>query len=144
MNVVDSSGWLEYFADRLNADFFAPAIENIPELVVPSLIPRAGCNEPFSEVVLWGMSHSSSELGKGVQDGVVSGSVVGRRAAVGIGSSGLSHRPVGAAADVGIVVARLRGDSAADSRDFAGVSGDGAASCRCVSDGRFVTSGQPW
>lgn len=28
MNVVDSSGWLEYFADGPNANFFAPAIEN--------------------------------------------------------------------------------------------------------------------
>jgi toxin FitB len=37
MNVVDSSGWLEFFADGPNADFFAPAIENIPELVVLSL-----------------------------------------------------------------------------------------------------------
>jgi predicted nucleic acid-binding protein len=37
MNVVDSSGWLEFFADGPNADFFAPAIENIPELVVPAL-----------------------------------------------------------------------------------------------------------
>jgi hypothetical protein len=37
MNVVDSSRWLEYFADGPNADFFAPAIENASELVVPSL-----------------------------------------------------------------------------------------------------------
>jgi predicted nucleic acid-binding protein len=37
MNVVDSSGWLEYFADGQNADFFAPAIENLSELVVPSI-----------------------------------------------------------------------------------------------------------
>jgi toxin FitB len=37
MNVIDSSGWLEYFADGPNADFFAPAIENASELVVPSL-----------------------------------------------------------------------------------------------------------
>ena len=37
MNVVDSSGWLEYFADGPNADFFAPAIENASELIVPSL-----------------------------------------------------------------------------------------------------------
>jgi predicted nucleic acid-binding protein len=37
MNVVDSSGWLEYFADAPNADFFALAIENASELVVPSL-----------------------------------------------------------------------------------------------------------
>ncbi len=37
MNVVDSSGWLEYFADESNAAFFAPAIEAGSELVVPSL-----------------------------------------------------------------------------------------------------------
>jgi predicted nucleic acid-binding protein len=37
MNVVDSCGWLEYFADGPNADFFAPAIENVAELVVPSI-----------------------------------------------------------------------------------------------------------
>jgi len=35
MNVVDSSGWLEYFADGKNAGFFAPAIENTQELLVP-------------------------------------------------------------------------------------------------------------
>ena len=28
MNVVDSSGWLEYFADSENADFFTEAIED--------------------------------------------------------------------------------------------------------------------
>ncbi|MBN1249262.1 MAG: type II toxin-antitoxin system VapC family toxin [Anaerolineae bacterium] len=37
MNVVDSSGWLEYFADAANAEFFAPAIRNTSELVVPTL-----------------------------------------------------------------------------------------------------------
>ncbi len=37
MNVVDSSGWLEYFADGENADFFAPAIENVGELIVPTI-----------------------------------------------------------------------------------------------------------
>lgn len=35
MNVVDSSGWLEYFADAPNADFFAPAIEDVKTLLVP-------------------------------------------------------------------------------------------------------------
>jgi predicted nucleic acid-binding protein len=38
MNVVDSSGWLEYFADGPNADFFAPAIENVRELITPSIV----------------------------------------------------------------------------------------------------------
>jgi predicted nucleic acid-binding protein len=37
MNVVDSSGWLEYFADGENADFFARAIENIEDLIVPAI-----------------------------------------------------------------------------------------------------------
>ena len=37
MNVVDSSGWLEYFADGSNAEFFAKAIEHVEELVVPAI-----------------------------------------------------------------------------------------------------------
>ena len=37
MNVVDSSGWLEYFADGPNASFFAPVIEATDTLVVPSI-----------------------------------------------------------------------------------------------------------
>lgn len=37
MNVVDSSGWLEYLADGANADFFAPALEAPRNLIVPSI-----------------------------------------------------------------------------------------------------------
>ncbi len=37
MNVVDSSGWLEYFADESNAGFFAEAIENTDDLIVPAI-----------------------------------------------------------------------------------------------------------
>jgi hypothetical protein len=37
MNVVDSNGRLEYFAAGGNAAFFAPAVENTPELIVPTL-----------------------------------------------------------------------------------------------------------
>ena len=37
MNVVDSSGWLEYFADAPNAEKFAPGIQSTRELVVPTL-----------------------------------------------------------------------------------------------------------
>ncbi|MGH8456821.1 MAG: type II toxin-antitoxin system VapC family toxin [Stenotrophobium sp.] len=37
MNVVDSSAWLEYFADGPNADRFAAAIEKPDKLVVPSI-----------------------------------------------------------------------------------------------------------
>ena len=37
MNVVDSSAWLEYFADGPNAARFAAAIENQGKLLVPSI-----------------------------------------------------------------------------------------------------------
>src|SRR3989304_1707732 len=37
MNVVDSSGWLEFFADGPNASFFAPAIQKPAELLVPTV-----------------------------------------------------------------------------------------------------------
>ncbi len=37
MNVVDSSGWLEYFADGPNADFFAPGIEEMADILVPTI-----------------------------------------------------------------------------------------------------------
>ena len=38
MNLVDSSAWLEYFADGPNAQFFAPAIEKASELIVPTIV----------------------------------------------------------------------------------------------------------
>jgi predicted nucleic acid-binding protein len=37
MNVVDSSGWLEYFARGLNATFFRSAIQDTTILVVPTI-----------------------------------------------------------------------------------------------------------
>ena len=38
MNIVDSSGWIEYFTDGPNAKFFEPPILNQAELVVPTLV----------------------------------------------------------------------------------------------------------
>ena len=37
MNLIDSSAWLSYFAGDENAERFAKAIENIDELLVPSI-----------------------------------------------------------------------------------------------------------
>ena len=37
MNIVDSSGWLEYFADGPNADRFAASLGSVAELLVPSI-----------------------------------------------------------------------------------------------------------
>ncbi len=37
MNVVDSSGWIEYFIAGPNSGFFAHAIEGVDELMVPTV-----------------------------------------------------------------------------------------------------------
>ena len=37
MNVVDSSGWIEYLQDTPRADLFAPAIEQRHHLLVPTI-----------------------------------------------------------------------------------------------------------
>jgi predicted nucleic acid-binding protein len=38
MNIVDSSGWLAYFADELNAKHFLPPLHDPASLVVPTVI----------------------------------------------------------------------------------------------------------
>jgi len=38
VNLVDSSAWLDYFADGPNASFFAGAIEKPRDLIVPSVV----------------------------------------------------------------------------------------------------------
>ncbi len=37
MNLVDSCGWLEYFADGPNAEFFAKPLLKTKELIVPTI-----------------------------------------------------------------------------------------------------------
>jgi predicted nucleic acid-binding protein len=37
MNVVDSSGWLEYLADGPNADFFKTPIRDETQLIIPTI-----------------------------------------------------------------------------------------------------------
>ncbi len=37
MNVVDSSGWVEYFANGTNAKFFTPPVQDLDNLLVPSI-----------------------------------------------------------------------------------------------------------
>ena len=37
MNVVDSSGWIEYFTDSVRADLFAAPIEQRDQLLVPTI-----------------------------------------------------------------------------------------------------------
>lgn len=37
MDLVDSCGWLEYFADGSNADFFAKPLDDIDSVIVSSI-----------------------------------------------------------------------------------------------------------
>jgi uncharacterized protein with PIN domain len=37
VNVVDSSGWIEFLGDGANADFFTKAISDAPRLVIPTI-----------------------------------------------------------------------------------------------------------
>jgi len=37
MNVVDSSGWVEYFSNEVNAEFFTPPVQDLENLLVPSI-----------------------------------------------------------------------------------------------------------
>lgn len=48
MNVVDSSGWLEYFAEGANARHFASPIEDVKRLIVPTI----SIAEVFKRVIL--------------------------------------------------------------------------------------------
>jgi predicted nucleic acid-binding protein len=47
MNLVNSSGWLEYFANSKNVDFFAHAIEDTDQLIVSTI----NLNEVFKKIL---------------------------------------------------------------------------------------------
>lgn len=49
MNIVDSSAWLEYFADTKHAKKFARVIENKESLLVPSIVLYEVFKKLFSE-----------------------------------------------------------------------------------------------
>lgn len=48
MNLVDSCGWLEYFADSSYADFYASAVEDTSTLIVPCLL--AARTPPYQNI----------------------------------------------------------------------------------------------
>lgn len=66
-NVVDSSGWLEYFADAENAHFFANAIENTKNLIVPSI----SLLEVFKHVLRQGSEKQAFESIECMMQGIV-------------------------------------------------------------------------
>jgi predicted nucleic acid-binding protein len=67
MNVVDSSGWLEYFADGPNARFFAGAIEHTSDLVVPTV----SLYEVFKRVLQQGSDSDALRAVAAMQQGRV-------------------------------------------------------------------------
>jgi len=48
LNLVDSSGWLEYFADGKNAEHFAPVINDTQRLIVSTI----NIYEVYKKVIL--------------------------------------------------------------------------------------------
>ncbi|WP_202634298.1 type II toxin-antitoxin system VapC family toxin [Rugosibacter aromaticivorans] len=48
-NVVDSSGWLEYFTDSGRASLFAPAIEDAENLMIPVITIYEVCKKVLRE-----------------------------------------------------------------------------------------------
>ena len=67
MNLVDSSGWLEYFADGKNASFFAPAIENTKLLLVSSV----NCYEVFKRIAQQRDENAAMQAIAVMQEGAV-------------------------------------------------------------------------
>ena len=67
MNVVDSSAWLEYFADGPNAGYFSKAIEKPTELVVPTL----SLYEVFKQVLLQRNEGDALQVVAVMQQGIV-------------------------------------------------------------------------
>jgi predicted nucleic acid-binding protein len=66
-NVVDSSGWLEYFSKGPNVDFFRPIIKDRKNLLVPSVVIYEVCkvirlrqNEQVAEMTAAAMKQGTT------------------------------------------------------------------------------------
>ena len=117
MNVVDSSGWLEYFADGPNAAFFAPAIEATRELLVPTL----SLYEVFRRVLQQRGEDQALQAVALMQQG----EIVDLTAAVALSAAKASiERRLPMADSIMLVTARLHGATLwTQDADFDGVDG---------------------
>jgi toxin FitB len=66
-NVVDSSGWLEYFIDSERARLFAPAIEDTANLIVPVI----SLYEVFKKVLRERGEHDALQIASVMQSGTL-------------------------------------------------------------------------
>jgi predicted nucleic acid-binding protein len=83
VNLVDSSAWLEYFADGANASFFEPAITQKAELIVPTIV----IYEVFRRV----LQQRSEDDALGAISVLHSGSVIALSAELAIHAASLSY-----------------------------------------------------
>ena len=117
MNVVDSSAWLEYFADGANASFFAEPIEDIEALVVPTI----SLFEVFKRVLQQRDESAALQATAAMQQGTV----VGLGAEIAVSAAALSVELKLPLAD-SIILATARNYSAelwTQDADFKGIEG---------------------
>jgi len=69
LNLVHSSGWLEYFAGGRNAGFFAPAIENTKLLLVSAI----NCYEVYKKLAEQRDENAAMRAVAAMQEGIVVG-----------------------------------------------------------------------
>ena len=101
MNVVDSSAWLEYLAAGPNARYFADAIENTAELIVPAV----SLNEVFKRVVQQRSENEALQVVAVMQQGTIS--EMDATVALSAARISLEHLPM--ADSIMLATARLNG-----------------------------------
>jgi predicted nucleic acid-binding protein len=67
MNLVDSSGWLEYFSGGRNASFFEPALKDTGHLVVSAI----NLYEVFKTILRQRGENEALEAAAAMQNGVI-------------------------------------------------------------------------
>jgi predicted nucleic acid-binding protein len=67
MNIVDSSGWLAYFADEPNAKHFLIPLEDTPSLVVPAVT----IYEVFKVVLRESSENEALQAAAAMQKGII-------------------------------------------------------------------------
>lgn len=117
MNVVDSSGWLEYFAEGVNADFFSAPLEQTTKLIVPTI----SIYEVFKRVLQQRGKDAALQAAAIMQQG----RVVDLGATLALDAASLSHELRLPMAD-SIILATARTHKAilwTQDEDFQGISG---------------------
>lgn len=115
MNVVDSSGWIEYLTDGTGASFFAPAIEKVDSLIVPAIV--------VNEVMRKTLRDAGESAGQTVLTALRQGKIVPLDEALAVAAARLGvahHLPLADA----IVLATTRAASATlwtQDKDFEGL-----------------------